>query len=82
MPDERTHEGMVRLGGLWECKTSAGEQYLKGGLGVGCNLLVFKNFERHNESDPTHTVFVASKNDRSEYGRRVKRRLTCAADLM
>jgi len=66
---KQKRKGMVQIGGLWSCTTAGGEVYLKGGFGYGANVLIFQNRKRESERDPSHTVFVASKNARGEYGR-------------
>ncbi len=50
--------GMLRVTGLWEGKTKAGEWQLSGSLG-GVRVLIMKVRERRGEKSPSHVLLFA-----------------------
>jgi hypothetical protein len=58
-----TDRSMVRLGGLWERRSRAGDPYLGGVLGGG-ELLVFRNRQKSSDRDPDFVVYLAARRER------------------
>jgi len=54
-----------RAASLWEKTSERGNRYFVGRLG-GVRILIFENKDRKGESDPTHVLYFADGEKRSE----------------
>ncbi len=57
---------LVRLCGLWENTSRAGQTYLTGKLNRAVRLVAFKNNRKEKETDPDFVLFLRQDDDTKE----------------
>jgi hypothetical protein len=63
---------MLKVTGLWERTSAAGNRYLVGRL-AGIKVLILENRDRVGDNEPTHTLFFVDGAPRQEGGPATKR---------
>lgn len=79
MSDQYDKDDKIPIGGLWEGEDGNGNQYFKGTLFYGTNILIFKNtYKEEGSRDPDFKMYLARKpkkrDDDEDDDRRDRRR--------
>ncbi len=55
---------MIKLTGLWKKDAKDGSTFYQGKLGLGANILIFKNKYHEKDSDPDLVLYIAKAEKR------------------
>lgn len=59
--DQNQQRDLIFLGGLWLNTSQSGNRYMSGGLGIGANVMIFKNTRKAKDTDPDYMLYLAPK---------------------